>query len=563
MKKILLLCLLAKLSFAQTNYYVSTSGSDGNAGTLAAPWRTIKKAFDTPLPNGSTVYIMAGTYTERLVASKSGSVSAPITFTNYQGQVVTVSGQNSSSVTPLLEVYSKSNLIIKGLRFMNTGGNFTCGIKVHGSSQNIKIFDNYIANINYASAITPYNCSTNPVVNSNPLIILGNTATAIQNIEIKGNTIENCHTGWSEALTVTGNVDNFLITENTVKNIGNIGIVVAGRYPWVFSPNNPAYNNARNGVISKNVVSNCKSPVCGKYSAGIYVDGANNITIERNRVSDSQVGIQVGCENAGFEVTGIKVRNNIIYGNERQGIGLGGIAQTGHGSVTESIVANNTLFLNNLVAGSDFGEIYITKVKNSIVKNNLIYAKEHYYAILMKVQYGSWYSNGNLFRNNLYFSSGSSSMAKFKWEENTSFFPSLLDMQSTYSQETQSVYSNPQFVNPTLSRPELHIKNTSGAIGVGHNTSTTTEVGNVDFDGNNRFSSRIDAGAYEYYNCPQNTFVFGDILGDITMKGAKILAENKVLGSNNKYQASSSIELKEGFQTNPNAVFTAEISTCY
>ena len=42
-------------------YYVATSGSDANPGTLTQPWRTIQKAAAT-LQAGDAVYIRAGTY---------------------------------------------------------------------------------------------------------------------------------------------------------------------------------------------------------------------------------------------------------------------------------------------------------------------------------------------------------------------------------------------------------------------------------------------------------------------------------------------------------------------
>ena len=44
-------------------YFVSTSGSDTNPGTEAAPWRTIQKAVNSA-PSGSTIVIHVGTYRE-------------------------------------------------------------------------------------------------------------------------------------------------------------------------------------------------------------------------------------------------------------------------------------------------------------------------------------------------------------------------------------------------------------------------------------------------------------------------------------------------------------------
>ncbi len=72
-------------------YYVSEKGSDSNAGTLSAPFRTIQKAASKATA-GSTVYIRGGTYRETVTPAYSGTSSAPITFIAYNGEKVTVSG---------------------------------------------------------------------------------------------------------------------------------------------------------------------------------------------------------------------------------------------------------------------------------------------------------------------------------------------------------------------------------------------------------------------------------------------------------------------------------------
>ena len=53
-------------------YFVSTTGSDSNPGTLSSPWKTISKAAAT-VPSGSTVYVRGGVYNERVAFSISGS----------------------------------------------------------------------------------------------------------------------------------------------------------------------------------------------------------------------------------------------------------------------------------------------------------------------------------------------------------------------------------------------------------------------------------------------------------------------------------------------------------
>lgn len=62
-----------------TAKYVSTSGSDVAAGTLAAPWRTVTKAAAT-LVGGEKVIILPGTYNEQVQESTSGSAGNLITY---------------------------------------------------------------------------------------------------------------------------------------------------------------------------------------------------------------------------------------------------------------------------------------------------------------------------------------------------------------------------------------------------------------------------------------------------------------------------------------------------
>ncbi|MCP5058608.1 MAG: right-handed parallel beta-helix repeat-containing protein [bacterium] len=61
-----------------TDYYVRTSGSDGNPGTsAAAAWQTVQHALDTMVP-GDTTYVGAGTYVEAVRSVRNGTAGAPI-----------------------------------------------------------------------------------------------------------------------------------------------------------------------------------------------------------------------------------------------------------------------------------------------------------------------------------------------------------------------------------------------------------------------------------------------------------------------------------------------------
>lgn len=75
-----LACLLLGVGpAAAATYYVSTGGNDSNAGTQAAPWRTLAKANAT-LVAGDACLIAAGTYTDPISPAANGSAGARITY---------------------------------------------------------------------------------------------------------------------------------------------------------------------------------------------------------------------------------------------------------------------------------------------------------------------------------------------------------------------------------------------------------------------------------------------------------------------------------------------------
>jgi len=94
-----LLALAAAHAGAAT-YYVAPNGSDGAAGTQAAPWKTFAKAQDVATP-GDTVYFRSGTYSytkglnacagttdvvNAITLNKSGSEGRPIRYWAYPGE---------------------------------------------------------------------------------------------------------------------------------------------------------------------------------------------------------------------------------------------------------------------------------------------------------------------------------------------------------------------------------------------------------------------------------------------------------------------------------------------
>ncbi|HEY2586679.1 MAG TPA: carbohydrate-binding protein [Tepidisphaeraceae bacterium] len=72
-------------------YYVAPWGSDGAAGTLAQPFRTIQEAANAAYW-GDTVAIEGGTYHETVKPPHAG-----VTFTNFNNEAVTISGADQAT----------------------------------------------------------------------------------------------------------------------------------------------------------------------------------------------------------------------------------------------------------------------------------------------------------------------------------------------------------------------------------------------------------------------------------------------------------------------------------
>jgi parallel beta-helix repeat protein len=71
-----------------TFYYVDAGhpeAADTNPGTEALPWKTIRRATQSPQP-GDIVLIKAGTYREEVILQRSGTSARPIQFWAYPGQ---------------------------------------------------------------------------------------------------------------------------------------------------------------------------------------------------------------------------------------------------------------------------------------------------------------------------------------------------------------------------------------------------------------------------------------------------------------------------------------------
>lgn len=490
MKKVNILYTFFFISFhviAQTNYYVDASnGNDNNNGTaLGTAWKTIQKACNAATPN-SIVQIKAGTYHENIVVNVSGTNGNPITFRNYMNEDVFIDGTGTSGTT-LLSITNKNYLNFQNLTVQNKTANNAQGILVETTgaktSTALSFSNIIIKNINWTN-----NASTVPTSNDNAqgFIAYGRNG-GITDLTIEGSQFLNNILGFSEALSLDGNIDGFVIRNCQVHDNTNIGIAAIGNYK---TSTVPATDHARNGSIINNTCY--KNVSLYATSGGIYIDGGQKIVIEKNKCYENGNGIELGCEEDGT-ADSIVVKNNLIYNNQQVGIYVGGYTTKTTGQVLNCIIRNNTLFQNNY-SKDGTGEVAMSKASNCVFENNIFYTNSE--NTLLSADNISP-QTGNVFNYNCWYTpSGNANDINVNWGKNT--YSTFAAYKTGTSQEANSFFKDPILVNAALPNPGLNILNTSPCFNTG-NPTTAIVTGETDYGGAGRKNGVIDMGAYELY----------------------------------------------------------------
>jgi hypothetical protein len=503
--------LSSKAQILIPKVYVTTSGVDAiNRGDTLNPVKSIAFAVSR-VTVGGTIFVSGGTYNEatEIFIGKSLTLKR-IGITSV---IVNAAGRGTGVGKYMLGVVNTSNVIVDGLSFVNNIGNSGKAIYILGTGNNITIQNCLVANIGWISN----NLSAKPASSSiacNAIRVEGTNATALTNITLLNNNVENCATGWGEAVTITGNVNGFTVQGNYIFNIANIGIDAAGNY-GTGAPSN--VNQARNGLIISNQIYNCMSRIAN--SAGIYLDGSVNCRVEKNEVYQCGVGISVGGEQAlGVGATplgGHVINNNEIYNNVIAGAVIG--TNLASNSITNTKVFNNTFYNNrtgaiiNLVdsvgtqkladAANIFGgEVQLQNCNGVTFKNNILYASKRKRCLVVLDTYtiANFVSNYNLyFRDSSVNAVISVGNASFNGTTTPAAFYSPASFATTKFQDVNSITGNPGFVK--VDSFDFYLKDTSRARNKGDIIYDNNASGITDFEFRNRRSeSRVDIGCLEY-----------------------------------------------------------------
>ncbi len=200
-------------------YYVSNSGSDGNPGTSASPWRTLGHAASLA-EAGSTVVARAGAYAEDVTLRRSGTRSSPITFR----------ADNGANVSLRSLAFAASHLVLSGITI--SAASRDC-VTLAPALTNITVSDGRITNcgrdgIRFTRTTTqPY--TSNVTIKSMAISRVGLSSSSGNNVTIYGNDVKlldsdlsstpnDAINAWGDAITIRRNLIHDISNTNANHN---------------------------------------------------------------------------------------------------------------------------------------------------------------------------------------------------------------------------------------------------------------------------------------------------------------------------------------------------------
>lgn len=267
-------------SGSASDHYVSTTGSDSNAGTAAKPWRTLGHAASAVQP-GDTVHVLPGMYAESVVTTTSGTASARIRFisdSKWGSQIVAGSAEAD---------WQNRGDYVDIMGFDVTGASPN-GIENLGS--NGRIIGNHVHDV-------PASC------NSNGGSGINNANYSASDDDIVANVVHDVRqpAGCSAAHGVGIYHSNLRghVLNNLSFNNGTVGIQLWHAATSVIVANNTVFNNAVNGIVVG----------AGDAPGGI----TNDYTLVVNNISVHNA--DYGIQEFGTTGTHNQFLNNLVYAN--------------------------------------------------------------------------------------------------------------------------------------------------------------------------------------------------------------------------------------------------------
>lgn len=332
-------------------YYVATTGNDGAAGSMTAPFRTIAKAAAIAKP-GDIVNVRGGVYTGSTSIYSKGTAAAPIVFRAMSGETAVLDGTGNASNKAVVTLNETEYVDFSGFEVRNSP---YIGI-VLWHSRNTRVLDNHIHH-----------------TTRNGIYVGGDVATwSCSDITISGNEVHDTvlenqyHTmttgGWAGAIVVS-KTDRATITSNRIFNNDGEGLISL-RSNYALIRNNEIFDNfsaylyldnARFATVDRNLVystGNTRYYRNGRPGAGISIanetkdvmNPSSDNTITNNIVVGTRWGFYYGAYESGGGLRNTKVLHNTFYGTTEE------IIRVENDTHSNSLVANNIFHQTGSIA---------------------------------------------------------------------------------------------------------------------------------------------------------------------------------------------------------------------
>lgn len=382
-------------SAASTSYYVSTSGSDTNPGTLALPFKTIPQAIRVAAA-GDTIYVRAGTY-PGFEITKSG-----ITISGYDNEIPLISGGTG------IKIAGASHVTISGFEVVGAAGNWTGAITSSSGDYNVieynKVHDNTQSGM---TGILIENGSYNRVLHN----------------EVYNNNFVGIRIYGSSTSVMSGNEIGFNISHDQVLSGGNSdGIDIdAPLSTNAYIHDNIVYGNADDGIDTWNSSNNLI---------------VRNVAYNQNGVGDGN-GFKMGGWSGSAAGGNNTVIGNVSYNNKTAGFTTNG----GSGSR----YYNNTAYHNGSYGFDDGWRDFSCSISNcaSVYVNNIGYDN-------LKGNFAAYIYTA-VSHNNIWYSDNGSAGVSFNYVNYASLaaFFDKTGLDNPNGGDLASLQVNPLFVNPS------------------------------------------------------------------------------------------------------------------
>ncbi len=492
--------LQLKSATLSTNFYVSKTGNDSNAGTILFPFLTIQKGLNAATAAGDTVFVRAGIYAEYVTFNTSGATGNPIVLKNYGSDAVTIDATGSRYYG--IYAHLINNIVVDGFTVINSTH---YNVYISGCSnvtlQNINSQLPVVTSVIYNYLLNPSSTTWNTNIN----LINCNALNGGYGLYISGGNNGVMVTGgefsyaYIDGVNIEGQgSDPSLYAQNIVINgayshhNGRQGLGTFGVNYVTFQNCHSAYNaasgiqieaNSSNTIVENNRCEfNCRGGGYANsgYETGIWVFNSSNSIVRRNITTGNQTGLRFGS------VTNFQAYDNLIIGNNFHNPSASPDQNTSgvDFSASTGTFYNNTL-VGNSASDSKLGSIYVYPASGSniIIKNNIVVNDGSDTSLAGDMHFGQDGTSTVVSDYNLVYNANRAVDIRIVTTNHT-----WSDYKSLTGQDAHSIVADPLFVSTT----NYQFQAASPAINAGVNVGLTS-----DFPGN-PIIGLPDIGAYEY-----------------------------------------------------------------